>query len=185
MANKKAVKKLQLFNGHAMPEHRQNRFITSIPPKVGKGKGGAVRDTICWGCENAVPDLEGTRGCPWSREQKPVEGWMAEQDGGYTVKECPLYKGAGKPEKTEGFRSVKMSDWHRFGAATRRLRRALYGEKEKDMKITMVCAACWPRFQGGFPKARKLVDKPLQACKCEVCGKKRLCYSVGREKTEK
>lgn len=30
--------------------------------------------TICWACANAVPDEEGTRGCPWSRE-----GWVAER----------------------------------------------------------------------------------------------------------
>lgn len=33
--------------------------------------------TICWACANAVPDEEGTRGCSWSREGKPVEGWVA------------------------------------------------------------------------------------------------------------
>ena len=35
--------------------------------------------TICWACANAVPDEEGTRGCSWSREGKPVEGWVAER----------------------------------------------------------------------------------------------------------
>lgn len=35
--------------------------------------------TICWACANAVPDEESTRGCPWSREGKPVEGWVAER----------------------------------------------------------------------------------------------------------
>lgn len=35
--------------------------------------------TICWACANAVPDAEGERGCPWSREGKPVEGWTAER----------------------------------------------------------------------------------------------------------
>ena len=35
--------------------------------------------TLCWGCGNAVPDAEGERGCPWSREGKPVEGWVAER----------------------------------------------------------------------------------------------------------
>ena len=34
--------------------------------------------TLCWGCGNAVPDAEGERGCPWSREGKPVEaGWLS------------------------------------------------------------------------------------------------------------
>ena len=35
--------------------------------------------TLCWGCGNAVPDAEGERGCPWSREGRPVEGWVAER----------------------------------------------------------------------------------------------------------
>ena len=35
--------------------------------------------TICWACGNAVPDAEGERGCPWSREGRPVEGWEAER----------------------------------------------------------------------------------------------------------
>lgn len=35
--------------------------------------------TICWACANAVPDEEGTRGCSWSREGRPVEGWVAER----------------------------------------------------------------------------------------------------------
>ena len=35
--------------------------------------------TICWACANAVPDAEGERGCSWSREGKPVEGWVAER----------------------------------------------------------------------------------------------------------
>lgn len=35
--------------------------------------------TLCWGCGNAVPDAEGERGCSWSREGKPVEGWVAER----------------------------------------------------------------------------------------------------------
>ena len=33
--------------------------------------------TICWACANAVPDADGERGCSWSREGKPVEGWAA------------------------------------------------------------------------------------------------------------
>lgn len=35
--------------------------------------------TICWACANAVPDADGERGCSWSREGKPVEGWVAER----------------------------------------------------------------------------------------------------------
>ena len=35
--------------------------------------------TICWACANAVPDADGERGYSWSREGKPVEGWVAER----------------------------------------------------------------------------------------------------------
>lgn len=35
--------------------------------------------TICWACGNAVPDADGERGCSWSGEGKPVEGWVAER----------------------------------------------------------------------------------------------------------
>ena len=34
-------------------------------------------NTLCWDCANAVPDLEGKRGCNWSRNRQPVEGWDA------------------------------------------------------------------------------------------------------------
>lgn len=31
--------------------------------------------SICWDCKNAVPGER--RGCSWSREFRPVEGWEA------------------------------------------------------------------------------------------------------------
>lgn len=37
-----------------------------------------TKNTLCWGCQHAVPNYDGTRGCSWSREGKPVEGWTAE-----------------------------------------------------------------------------------------------------------
>ena len=33
------------------------------------------QQTICWNCQNAVPD--GSLGCNWSRELEPVDGWEA------------------------------------------------------------------------------------------------------------
>lgn len=33
--------------------------------------------TLCWSCVHAVPSGDGERGCPWSLEGKPVEGWSA------------------------------------------------------------------------------------------------------------
>lgn len=63
--------------------------------------------SLCWKCANAVPNFEGTRGCSWSTDYKPVEGWQAEESltvidiGGkrrtkyyrtsYTVKSCPEF----------------------------------------------------------------------------------------------
>lgn len=37
------------------------------------------KDTICFDCENAVPNNETGKGCSWSRCFKPVEGWTAEK----------------------------------------------------------------------------------------------------------
>lgn len=71
--------------------------------------------TLCWRCENAVPDRAGLRGCTWSRRREPVPGWDAEQtwvhfargiknknmpDGSvsYYVKACPEFI-ADKEEK--------------------------------------------------------------------------------------
>lgn len=69
--------------------------------------GAALRNvskTICWSCMHAVPcPIEG-RGCSWSMEGKPVEGWKAERRdvvqhayGGlsvlesYCVIDCPSF----------------------------------------------------------------------------------------------
>lgn len=70
--------------------------------------GGNVREypeTLCWRCANAVPDREGERGCSWSREGKPVEGWKAtrrdirvgatangKKSESYRVEKCPQFK---------------------------------------------------------------------------------------------
>lgn len=56
------------------------------------------QDTLCWTCLNAVPDLEGTRGCSWSEELRPVDGWTVKKTKarygatGYLVLGCPEYK---------------------------------------------------------------------------------------------
>lgn len=66
-----------------------------------KGDAGFMV-TICWGCKNAVPNKK-DRGCSWSKNFEPVEGWDAErcdvnmQHGkknyveSYIVKRCPLF----------------------------------------------------------------------------------------------
>lgn len=33
--------------------------------------------TICWNCDNAVPNAKGTNGCEWSLTLEPVPGWEA------------------------------------------------------------------------------------------------------------
>ena len=60
------------------------------------------KGTLCWSCDNAFG------GCSWSRESKPVPGWMAERRDikaqrtvngewepydteSYFVRECPVY----------------------------------------------------------------------------------------------
>ena len=60
--------------------------------------------SLCWICANAVPNADGTRGCSWSQELKPVEGWEAEKvynsnvarvarpDFSYKVIKCPEFE---------------------------------------------------------------------------------------------
>lgn len=67
----------------------------------------AKKETICPDCENCVPNPETGKGCSWSRQFKPVEGWTAEktkivnrtiEEGkeytidSYKVLDCPLFK---------------------------------------------------------------------------------------------
>lgn len=35
--------------------------------------------SLCWYCANAVPSADGSRGCSWSVEGNPVEGWKAKK----------------------------------------------------------------------------------------------------------
>ena len=61
--------------------------------------------TICWDCENAVPSADGGKGCPWSVNGQPVEGWKAKRQDvlvvvcgrrrkieSYMVKKFPMFK---------------------------------------------------------------------------------------------
>ena len=67
------------------------------------------KDTLCWRCANAHPNLEKTRGCSWSRKLIPVEGWKAEKttvycqrregrklDESYIVRSCPEFISDGR-----------------------------------------------------------------------------------------
>ena len=64
------------------------------------------RETICFNCENAVPNPTTGKGCNWSRHFKPVDGWTADKTviinreksegktyttDSYAVYECPLF----------------------------------------------------------------------------------------------
>lgn len=42
---------------------------------------------LCWGCQNAIGK------CSWSRELKPVDGWVAEEHpkGRYEIYSCPQF----------------------------------------------------------------------------------------------
>lgn len=66
-------------------------------------KSGGKSDTICWDCQNAVPDKCG-HGCSWSRKLIPVDGWTAKGTrirqkgvnaqgycGSYIVIRCPQF----------------------------------------------------------------------------------------------
>lgn len=69
-----------------MPEKEQN-----TPKEAASG-------TLCWQCENAVPDPERGKGCPWSKSGTPVDGWDAirtskSEDGeSYYVRACPSFE---------------------------------------------------------------------------------------------
>lgn len=46
--------------------------------------------TICWTCQNAVPDAK--HGCSWSERFEPVKYWRADvTDNGFRVRSCPEY----------------------------------------------------------------------------------------------
>lgn len=68
------------------------------------GRDYNYKQTICWGCINAVPNPETGAGCSWSRNLVPVEGWEAEgtrllsyanldprEFTSYRVIKCPEY----------------------------------------------------------------------------------------------
>lgn len=76
--------------------------ITRQLKKRGLRAPGGKVPTLCWFCQNAVPDKDG-HGCNWSRRSIPVDGWRAQKsrvhsqstDMGsvesYHVEECPEF----------------------------------------------------------------------------------------------
>ena len=80
-----------------VPEPKWKPRRTNLEPQFQTSR------TICWKCQNAVPDKHG-RGCNWSRNLEPVDGWKALEtsviryDGGVRreimsalVVECPEF----------------------------------------------------------------------------------------------
>ena len=80
--------------------------------------------TLCDGCANAVPGLH--HGCPWSREFKPVPGWVAEHTplqclhtvngqsyyhttDSYIVHDCPQFVPDAQRETPRGMDMEAMS----------------------------------------------------------------------------
>ena len=68
-----------------------HRFITGVDSL-------AYTQTKCFECQNAVPTLK--RGCSWSRNFEPVQGWEAipttvgmghKRVPSYVVINCPSY----------------------------------------------------------------------------------------------
>lgn len=45
-------------------------------------------ETLCWDCAKAL-----NRGCSWSADSEPVEGWKAKKTSrGYCVRSCPEFE---------------------------------------------------------------------------------------------
>lgn len=69
-----------------------------VPEKERDEPKNAETGTLCWRCENAVPDPERGTGCPWSISGKPVDGWDAvrtfKSGAGdcYYVRACPGFE---------------------------------------------------------------------------------------------
>lgn len=55
----------------------------------------AASPSLCWKCIHAVPSRDGSRGCSWMINLKPVEGWDA-------VESAKTYKVYGIYDKTVG-----------------------------------------------------------------------------------
>ena len=68
------------------------------PRRVEKSRKSVNDETLCWTCQNSVPDKE--HGCLWSMKLEPVPGWTIHKyinssNLGYeriNVKKCPLYE---------------------------------------------------------------------------------------------
>ena len=70
------------------------------------------RETLCWKCQNAVPDKKKGTGCSWSISLKPVEGWTAQavQIKLYENKTSPSFIVIACPMFKEGKKDADSSD---------------------------------------------------------------------------
>jgi hypothetical protein len=52
--------------------------LMGLPPKDDMVDDGFTkRESLCWTCANSVPNHEEGRGCSWSINFQPVDGWTA------------------------------------------------------------------------------------------------------------
>lgn len=67
-------------------------------PKISK-RSTYPTGTLCFWCQHSIPDQRG-HGCSWSRELRPVAGWIAthvvrkrtkRDEESYCVHECPQF----------------------------------------------------------------------------------------------
>lgn len=62
-------------------------------------------ESLCWCCENAVPDKEGLKGCEWSMYKQPVKGWRVVEAAEYHMADgriCKSYKVSSCPKFARG-----------------------------------------------------------------------------------
>lgn len=81
-----------------------------------KTSPAAASGTLCWRCENAVPDPVRGKGCPWSKRGTPVDGWDAIRtskavDGeSFFVRACPGFE----PDKPHGENPRLYDGWRQL-----------------------------------------------------------------------
>lgn len=106
--NKEFMIKYRLLNHLCIEcgEPAQSRGYNSWYRYCEKCRADAIKQqeskqTLCWRCKNSVPDKWGERGCSWSRNRMPVDGWTAEKRQlkvahgqemvSYNVRACPMF----------------------------------------------------------------------------------------------
>lgn len=135
------------------------------------------RQTLCWGCQNAVPSPSTGAGCPWSRAGKPVEGWRATRRDvlmqrmkgystrieSYLVTACPLFLTDGPPKSgrdtvhTKEGKDVREITWDT--AKARALKSEGLSNKEIADMVGTTGAAVGSYFSRVAAEARLLQEK--------------------------